>query len=270
MPSTPGKDSQSDAPASLVALQQAFAGHIRNPAAVAAPPGIEGRRMKIYNDLVYNNIEGFLSGGFPVLRSLYRDEDWHRMVRDFIVSYRCDSPFFLEISQEFLNYLMQTHQPTPVDPPFLVELAHYEWVELALDVSTETFPASDVDVDADPLDGIPILSPLVMNLRYTYPVHKIGPGTEPDAPPTEPTYLVVYRDRAEKVRFMESNAATSRLLELLAENASRTGRALLEQLATEMNADSVTPIVDFGARMLAEFQRRDVLAGSRKTRSRSS
>ncbi|MEM0953343.1 MAG: putative DNA-binding domain-containing protein [Pseudomonadota bacterium] len=263
MPESISEDTGADAPESLVALQKAFAGHVRNPAEVAAPAGIEGRRMKIYNDLVYNNIESFLSGGFPVLRSLYRDEDWHRMVRDFIVSYRCDSPFFLEISQEFLNYLMQGHKPSPVDPPFLVELAHYEWVELALDVSTDDFPAQGIDTEADPVEGVPVLSPLVMNLRYAFPVHKLGPGVEPDEPPSDPTYLVVYRDRSEKVRFIESNAATSRLLELLAENETRSGRQLLEQLAAEMNADSVTSIVDFGARMLAEFQRTDVLAGVR-------
>ncbi len=257
----------SRAPSDLLTLQKQFTSHVRNPGEVAAPVGIEGRRIKIYNDLVYNNIEGFLSGGFPVTRSLYRDEDWHRLVRDFIVSYRCSSPYFLEISQEFLNYLLQREAMTPVDPPFLIELAHYEWVELALDVSTETFP-EDLDQDCDPLDGVPMLSPLVMNLRYSYPVHNIGPGVEPDQPPAEPTYLVVYRNRAEKVCFMESNAATSRLLELLDSNSSLaeqgkplTGRALLEQLAAEMNVESVTSIVDFGARMLQQFKRTDVLAG---------
>ena len=60
---------------------------------------------------------------------------------------------------------------------------------------------------------------------------------------------------------MESNAATARLLELLAENETRSGQALLEQLAEEMNAESITSVVDFGARMLAEFLQQDILAG---------
>lgn len=261
----PDSSSAQAAPATLKELQQRFTGHVRNPAVVDAPQGIESRRMKIYNDLIYNNIESFLSSGFPVLRSLYRDEDWHRMVRDFIVDYRCSSPFFLEISQEFLNYLMNSKAPTPVDPPFLLELAHYEWVELALDVSTETFPERDVDPAGDPLEGVPVLSPLVMSLQYRYPVHRIGPGREPDEPPAEPTFLIVYRNREERVRFMESNAATARLLELLADNPQGlSGRSLLEQLAAEMNADSVTSVVEFGARMLGEFLQQDILAGTRE------
>ncbi|MDJ0878447.1 MAG: putative DNA-binding domain-containing protein [Halieaceae bacterium] len=248
----------------LKALQQRFTSHIRNPGEIDAPEGIEGRRMKIYNDLIYNNVESFLSGGFPVLRSLYRDEDWHRLVRDFIVSYRCASPYFLEISQEFLNYLMNERQASPVDPPFALELAHYEWVELALDVATETFPEDGVDPEGDPVEGVPVISPLAMNLQYRYPVHEIGPGREPDDPPAQPTFLVVYRNREERVRFLESNAATARLLELVAENTDRSGRELLEQLAGEMNAESVTSVVEFGARMLSEFLEQDILAGCRR------
>ena len=248
----------------LKQLQQAFTAHVRNPSAVRAPHGIEGRRMKIYNDLVYNNIEGFLSGGFPVLRSLHRDEDWHRLVRDFIADYRCDSPYFLEITQEFINYLMQQRQPSPVDPAFMLELAHYEWVELALDVSDEEIPEKGIDVGASALTGVPLLSPLVMSLQYQYPVHLVGPGNEPDYPPAEPTYLVVYRNRQDEVKFMESNAATSRLLELLAANeAGLTGEQLLQSLAREMNVDSITSVVEFGARMLAEFQQQDILLGCR-------
>ena len=37
--------------------QYAFAAHLRDPDANPAPPDIEDRRMKIYRELVYNNIE---------------------------------------------------------------------------------------------------------------------------------------------------------------------------------------------------------------------
>ena len=250
-----------NAPERLQTLQGAFAAHIRNPVEVQPPAGIEQRRMKIYNDLIYNNIEGFVSRGFPVLRSLCRDEDWHRLVRGFIATYRCTTPYFLEISQQFLHYLMEAYSPVPTDPPYMAELAHYEWVELALDVSTEEVPRLE-GCQGDPLEGVPVLSPLVWSLRYSYPVHLIGPGSEPEAPPPEPTYLVVYRNRGDEVKFMESNAATARLLELLRNNRENsTGKVLLEQLAREMNAESVTSVVDFGSRLLWQFFQLDIIAG---------
>ena len=247
--------------ASLATLQAGFTRHVRNPAQVPLPPGVEQRRMKIYNDLVYNNIEGFLSGSFPVLHKLYRDEDWHRLVRRFVTDYRCDSPYFLEISQQFLNYLMHDYQPTPTDPDFLLELAHYEWVELALDVATDVIPEPATEQEADLLRGVPVLSPLVWSLSYRYPVHLIGPGFEPEQEPAERSYLIVFRDRCEQVQFMESNAATARLLALLRDNESGAcGAELLERLAREMNADSVTSIVEFGARMLEQFHRQHIIA----------
>ncbi len=248
----------------IAQIQSAFAAHIRNPAGVPVPEGVEQRRMKIYNDLIYNNVEGFLRSGFPVLCSLYRDEDWHRLVRSFVTDYRCESPYFLEISQEFLNYLMQQYQALPTDPDFMLELAHYEWVELALDVSTENLPAG-LDMEAaNLLEGTPVLSPLVMSLQYRYPVHQIGPGFEPSSPPSESTFLIVYRNREEEVKFMESNAATARLLDLLRDNeAATSGSELLEALAREMNADSITSVVSFGSRMLEQFLSLDIVAGSR-------
>ena len=66
---------------SLADVQRAFAAHIREPSVYPAPADIEDRRMKIYRELFYKNIEGFISSAFPILRKLYSDTDWHQMVR---------------------------------------------------------------------------------------------------------------------------------------------------------------------------------------------
>ncbi|TNE83159.1 MAG: DUF2063 domain-containing protein, partial [Gammaproteobacteria bacterium] len=65
-------------------VQYEFAAHLRNPEINAAPEAIEDRRMQIYRDLIYNNIESFLASGFPILRSLMDDQRWHEIARDFI------------------------------------------------------------------------------------------------------------------------------------------------------------------------------------------
>jgi hypothetical protein len=96
--------------------------------------------MRIYRDLVYNNIAGFIAGAFPIVKTVLSEDHWHSMVRDFIAHHNSQSPYFLEISQEFLAYLTHERTATEQDPPFLVELAHYEWVELALDVADEELP----------------------------------------------------------------------------------------------------------------------------------
>ena len=57
--------------------QYEFTAHLRDPEHNPAPEGIEDRRIGIYRDLLYNNVESFLSGTFPVLRNIHDDDGWH-------------------------------------------------------------------------------------------------------------------------------------------------------------------------------------------------
>lgn len=234
--------------------QMKMARFLRNPTAEAAPEGIEARRLQVYLDLVYNNIEGFIRGGFPVLHSLYDDQDWHGLVRQFIDVHRCHTPYFLEISQEFLRFLMEDFEPRECDPPFMAELAHYEWVELALDVSQDSFPVSAPMTSA--ASTIVVLSPLAWVLGYEWPVHQIGPGFKPEAP-GEPCYLVVYRDASDTVQFMALNAATARLLELV-RDGSHSVETLVNLLAEELNMPAAS-LLEFGAQQLNQLCEQGVI-----------
>lgn len=244
--------------------QRELAQHLRNPQVHAAPDGLEDRRLAIYRDLIFNNIEGFLSGGFPVLRQLYSQHDWLQLVRDFIDRHRSESPYFLEISQEFQHWLREERPPQPDDYPFMLELAHYEWVELALDVSPEEFPELNVAVDGDLLAGRPVVSPLAWRLCYQFPVHLIGPAYQPPTPPAAPTYLIVYRNRQQQVRFLESNAVTVRLLQLL-EDGQLSGREALQTIAAEMQTEDVAVIVEGGRTTLERLLELNILCGTAVT-----
>ncbi|MCA0892969.1 HvfC family RiPP maturation protein [Microbulbifer agarilyticus] len=254
-------------------MQRYFAAHLRAPAEVAAPAGIEDRRMGIYRDLIYNNIESFISGGFPVLRSIIADDVWHAMVRDFVQRHCSHSPYFLQISEEFLHYLQNERAQSPAsaqDPAFTLELAHYEWVELALDVSPEQFP-KDVNVGVsveEMLDMAPIMSPLAWSLSYYYPVHQIGPAFQPAEPGAEPTCLVVYRNREDDVGFMEANPATLHLLQLVEQaqagaSAPQSTRQLLLQLAQDMQHPEPEQLLGFGMELVQKLHQLDIIAGFR-------
>lgn len=155
--------------------QLQFAAHIRHPDINAAPIDIEDRRLKIYRDLFFNNIESFLASGFPILKSIVEPQRWLEIVRDFVHRHDSHSPYFLQISEEFLSYLQHELEAQPSDPTFMLELAHYEWVELALDVSTLNIP-DDILLTGDMLARHPVVSPTAWRFTYRYPVHKLGPG----------------------------------------------------------------------------------------------
>jgi hypothetical protein len=250
----------------FIATQMAFAAHIRDPGHAPAPADVEDRRMAIYRELFFNNISGLLEGAFPVLRKLLGDVRWRALIRDFMVHHRAATPLFLELSQEFLDYLGTTRAATATDdPPFMLELAHYEWVELALGVSDDEPDPTHANPNGNLLDGVPVVSPLAWNLSYRFPVHRIGPELQPEAPGTAPTHLVVYRNRAERVEFLEINAITQRLLTLLQEPRPRTGRDALQAIATELSHPDPEAVIAAGARMLTDLRRRDVILGTRWT-----
>ena len=243
--------------------QYDFTAHLRDPEHNPAPEGIEDRRVGIYRDLLYNNVEGFIANGFPVLRSIYSDGDWHKMVRDFFAHHQSSSPYFLEISQEFLDYLQSEREPQPEDPQGLLELAHYEWVELALTVSDEDADLNGIDPNGDLLTGHPVLSPVAWPLAYQYPVHKMGPDYLPAAP-EQPTYLVVYRNRNDEVKFLEINLVTARLINLLQENPEITGELALDQIVHEMNHPRPELVFEGGLAALQELQRYGIVLGVAK------
>lgn len=246
----------------FIELQYQFAAHIRHPERHPKPAGIEERRMQIYRELFYNNIEGFISSGFPVLKSITEPADWHRMVRTFFDQYRCQTPYFLEIAGEFVTYIREHRAAEPEDYAFLQELVHYEWVELALDTSEAEFPVNGVDPGGDLLLGHPLQSPLAWSLMYCYPVHRICADYLPDAPSATPTCLVVYRDRADQVKFMAINPLTARLLYLLAEDAALTGQAALEQIAAEMGHPDTSLIVQGGLSTLQQLRDAQIILGT--------
>lgn len=200
-----------------VAAQIDFAAHIRNPEVNPRPVDIEARRMQIYLDLFYNNIENFLSSAYPVAKSCFVGEDWHSLVRSFVHSHASESPYFLEISQEFLEFLGA--RGLAGLPPFLLELCHYEWVELALDVA-QALPEDEQTLDSRTFRPLYVeadycVSGVALPLAYRYAVQEIGPDHQPKEAPPQPTYLIVYRTPELDVRFMSSNAVTHRLLGLL-------------------------------------------------------
>jgi hypothetical protein len=203
-----------------------------------------------------------LAGNFPVLRGLYDEERWRGLVREFYAEHRCRTPLFPEVAKEFLRYL-QERESREDDPPFLLELAHYEWVELALSLDTRELDQVAAEPDGDLMTGCPVLSPLAWALSYRFPVHLIQPDYQPAEPPSEATHLLVYRDRQDRVKFMLLNEVTRLLLQRLLEYPGLTGTEQLLGVAQDIQHPEPRQVVAAGAKVLQELHQRGVVLGTR-------
>lgn len=241
-------------------VQRRFAAHIRNPDKNPRPADVNARRMAVYTELFYRNIESFLAQGFPVIRRITPDERWHSLVRAFMEQHRCKTPLFPEIGREFVSFL-ESEAISPTVPPFLVELAQYEYLEVIVSFSEDEPENAALDPAGDLIERKPVISSSAHAVRYRFPVHRIGPDYQPEEAPEAPTCLIVYRDAHDRVRFMEINLLTYTVLQVLELEAEHSGRSALEAVAQAIQHPAPEELVEAGRALLEGLRDRGIVRG---------
>jgi hypothetical protein len=242
--------------------QHTFTQHIRDPENAPAPEGIESRRISIYTDLIFRNIENFIANSFPVLRQVIHDDGWHIILRGFLKKHISRTPYFPKLPLEFLNYLEQEQDEIEL-PAFCIELAHYEWIEISLSFDPREISFKNVDQNGDLLKGIPVLSLLAQPLIYQWPVHKISSNFVPKEKPDKPTYLIVYRDHLYDVGFIELNQIAAKLIEELQKNTDKIGEKILLDIAKQLQHPDPKVVIKGGSEVIQDFKKKDILLGVR-------
>lgn len=250
-----------------------LARYVRDPSGSLPPPGIEPRRLAIYRQLFYGNIEALLAAGFPVLCASVGAEHWQRLVQDFYANFRCQTPLFTELGAEFVLYLEQGAAQRLKLPLWLAELAHYERVESELLLSdapqiavvTEVRPAAGVLGATDLLDAVPVLSALAWPLAYQWPVCDIGPDYLPEQslsqpltqPLMQPTLLLAQRKADFKVHFSRL-APLSYALLVSIQQQQWPLRQHLAALAQMMGVE-LAALLPQGTKLLEQLRRQGVV-----------
>lgn len=237
--------------------QRQFARHLRAPRQHAPPPGVAAGRMRVYAELVFGNLEGTLAACFPVCKQMLGPRRWPRLVRQFIGRHRCATPLFRQIPEEFLRFLQSDAVHDARLPPYLYSLAHYEWIELALALAdVEEAPT----LPGDLLSGVPALAPALALLSYPYAVQRISPRYRPRRPLPEPVRLLVFRDGSGEVRFVELNAVSLCLLDLL-QQGEASGADVIARVADRLPQLPRAEVLQHGRELLRELQRLGVIVG---------
>lgn len=237
--------------------QREFTAYIRDPEQNPVPADVPEQRIAMYRELFFNNINSFLSGNFPVIRTLLNDEQWFELTQDFFAHHVSHTPYFSEIPEEFLAFL-EYERDNANDYPFMLELAHYEWVEMALAISKDELVIGTTDF-SDLIHARVQLSPVASVLAYSYPVHKISPVFLPTEPPEQPSCLIVYRDIEDDVHFMEITPLTYRLLAMIQEQDSMLVADCFEQILQETRHPDPELIKTAGLQILTELAEKGII-----------
>lgn len=242
-------------------IQHQLAEHLRDPKHYPPPEGLEDRRLNIYRRLFFKNISSFINRGFPVLRRLYQTSDWQDLIRSFYAHHQCQSPYFAKIAKEFVRYLDSEHKMRPCDPPYLSELAHYEYIELELSIATVSIDDSMINPDGDLLKGHPALSPLLQWHGYHWKVQQISPDYQPTKPETEINWIAVWRDFKNKVRFLCVTRGTVMLFDYLLKNPKTNGHDAILAVAQQHGHSNTEIALNNGRLLLETLRQKNIVLG---------
>jgi hypothetical protein len=125
------------------------------------------------------------------------------------------------LPQEFLGYfqgLYQSNDSIFDRCPFIWDLAHYEWVELDVQIADTPEPTR-VTTTAQ-ADDVLELNATAHVLAYEWPVHQIGPEFIPTERPETPTFLTVFQNAEADCEFMSLTPLAALLLENIEHHAA--------------------------------------------------
>ncbi len=251
----------------LAELQKQFGAHLRDPENNPAPSNLDDRRLGIYRELVYINVESLLANNFPVISEILPGPTWHALIREFLRDYRSLTPYFTCLGKEFVEFLVGRGDREDT-PDFIVELAHYENLEFDVMLMDDEYPANARPITISE-ESILTLATTAIPLAYQYPVHRISNDFQPDALTDQLTFLLVFQDGDGEVRFFELQGLSYHLLLLLKENRDTKLKDILVSMADDIRkndssfAMSNDVFIDSGLAMLQQFHQLSVLRDSR-------
>ncbi|MEX1221434.1 MAG: putative DNA-binding domain-containing protein [Idiomarina sp.] len=212
-------------------LQKRFAEYLRNPQQHSFHDIAEQRRLHVYRDLIRNNLQSFLNSAFPVSRKVLGEDLWRLTGDAFRASHQAQSPYFADISGDFVDHLQSADIQALQPYPFIRELVHYEWVELR--VSLDHLPENlNLVTEASIAQAQLVVNPTAQILRYQFPVHEVTVDNQPQEPLSEAILLVVFKNAQGAVKFMQLSPLTALLLQHLQQHKALT----LVQLQQAMQA----------------------------------
>jgi len=243
-------------------LQRAQLAYLRRPLAEHLPLGFDGERLAVYVELLYNKFDESLSACFPVLHSILEPIHWRALLKDFIAEHHCLSPYYRQIPDEFVLYL-QNERRNQGDPPYLAELAHFEWIELVLSIAEAEAVVIELLTNEQLLQAVPVFAPVMRLLHYVWPVQQINRAYHAVEPPPAGTHILGFRDANEQVRLIALNPAAARLIQLLQSGLS--GYEALRRIGETLNSQDPSALIPFGAGILADLHRQGAIIGIHPT-----
>ncbi|WP_437543244.1 putative DNA-binding domain-containing protein [Sorangium sp. So ce367] len=246
-------------------------------AMAALPP----KRLLLYRSLIRRGLTGAIRAGIP--RTAARlGARFEADVARFIEAEPPRSRYLRDVAFEFVGFAAPRWAGDPEVPAYLADLARHELAAFAAACAEQdeeagaggaSGPLGD-EAPATPGDDAPgPLGEEALSLdrgarfqqaaalvRYEHAVHRLqGDASARDVPAREPTRLLVYRDAAHDVRFLELTPLAAEILGRLLAGAA-LGEAVVAGCAA-LGHPVDGPVLESTAALLSDLAERGALLG---------
>lgn len=209
------------------ALQRNLANYFRDSSNTVPLPidnALAKERLGVYKDLIRGNIASFVNNNFPLSAEILGKRKWDSLINEFIRSYKIASPFFFDIATEFLLFMNGAiKKPKPL---YLLELAHYELLDIAL-FHADNPPLPNNMQRFSKFNMVPIPNPVMQLCSYQWPVNLVTGKETKLARTTEPTYIVIFRNRELETERLVLNSMSANLLFSIINNKDKDADTLI-------------------------------------------
>ena len=201
-------------------------------------------RLLVYRGLARNALEDPLPDCFPITHGLLEEAGlWDACMDAFLASRTIQSAYYRHVNPAFVAWLAESAWGLE-RWPFLLQLAHFEYIEVEILRWLDEPPAADLKPAPD-ADSRVVFEGATRNLAYAYRVHE---ATRDDPEPAAgEAFLLGYRDAEGDFAYSELSAHASAFLArcLEGEPVSRAASAL--NLELEEVLDLLTRFKENGA-----------------------
>ena len=188
-------------------------------------------KINLYHSIAFNNLSSLIEPCFPILRSVLSEEVWLSLLIGLFETVKFRTHIFHRVPFEMVKYLKAN---TLKNRLFASDLAHYEWLELELELIKIDERVTNYDINLNLLNKSWQLSSHSRMLAYSYDVHNIGPNYIPDQ--IMKTYLIVYK-KNNTVQFIKVSEHSFQLLEYILKEANTVQEIINELCILYSNID---------------------------------
>jgi len=165
-----------------------------------AIPGTRQKGLDQYRRLIRNNIHNAMEQAFPISFTVLSEEQWNTLINDFHAKHPASTPQVWKLPHEFYQFVKENNYAEHFSLPFLDDLLHFEWIEIAVHTMEDIAPPPCKKEGILLTDKI-VVHPEHQLIRLTYPVHLYAAEEALQHPGDY--FLLTFRTRDFDVRFVD-------------------------------------------------------------------